>query len=673
MPNYPTINIKDMEEAKEVYTTDYTLVETETGTKKMQLKYLKGKTGDIGPKGEKGERGEIGAKGPQGIQGEKGIQGLKGDKGNVGEIGPKGEQGIQGPKGDKGEQGIQGERGLQGIQGIQGIPGSASLSIDDTKTNKQQTWSSDKINSNFTRIDKLEESTVSIILTEMDFANVQATSNGYFEDIKLQGKTLVNLAKYSSKLLTVSDSNIDNELDRSIGKVYTVMFNSDISDEGCRVGFLNKDNSTWRWSDIKFVSNGMFLIKVIDEDYGIFRVQAKGTTTNDVATKIRNVKLLILEGDYTQNPPLYFEGLKSVSEGVDEIVVSSVNENLVGEENILKDIYVDGTVNKFKNSKGTRSVVFRADKNTDYTISFDVDVNRSMFGLSNLYPVEGNTCDFVNNATVIKQNRVFKINSRNYKYVTFYFNNVDIDVNIQVSKGSEIKPYIPHKVDKKRILYLDPEDKTWKKPTLRECDTIEKHSDGKYYYYQRSIEYVLNGSEEWGDNSANETTIVFKLYAPNMKKNSKDILCDKFSPNLQGEVEKIAPALSDNGVMTLFIRINKSKLETPNLAGFKKWLQTNNVTVVYQLAQEKVFECTNIDLITYQNETNYVFSGGFISPKTTLKVHSNISNVVSLLQKKVSVLESYIDKMFKSVLSGDMRNIAEICYPEDFKRNVEVI
>ena len=79
-----------------------------------------------------------------------------------------------------------------------------------------------------------------------------------------------------------------------------------------------------------------------------------------------------------------------------------------------------------------------------------------------------------------------------------------------------------------------------------------------------------------------------------------------------------------------------------NIVDFKQWLQANNVTVVYQLAEEKIYECTNIDLITYANETNFIVESGVLSPRTTLKVHNNISNVVSLLQKKVSLLESNI-------------------------------
>ena len=81
-------------------------------------------------------------------------------------------------------------------------------------------------------------------------------------------------------------------------------------------------------------------------------------------------------------------------------------------------------------------------------------------------------------------------------------------------------------------------------------------------------------------------------------------------------------------------------------------LQANNVTVVYQLAEEKVYECTNIDLITYANETNYVVNCGAIVPKTTLKVMSNISNTVRELQRKVSTLESYIQHVMIDALNN---------------------
>ena len=50
-----------------------------------------------------------------------------------------------------------------------------------------------ELHNSLERVKKLEESTVSTVETGSNFTTVDATSNGYFEDVKLEGKTLVNL------------------------------------------------------------------------------------------------------------------------------------------------------------------------------------------------------------------------------------------------------------------------------------------------------------------------------------------------------------------------------------------------------------------------------------------------------------------------------------------------
>ena len=120
------------------------------------------------------------------------------------------------------------------------------------------------------------------------------------------------------------------------------------------------------------------------------------------------------------------------------------------------------------------------------------------------------------------------------------------------------------------------------------------------------------------------------------------------------------------------IRILKSRLSSQDTQGFKTWLQANPVTVVYQLAQEEIYECTNLDLITYPNETNLIVNSGAIQPRITLKVLSNVSNVVKLLQEKVSVLENKFIEGLKQVLAGDMMSLAHLLYPEDFENNHEI-
>ena len=328
--------------------------------------------------------------------------------------------------------------------------------------------------------------------------------------------------------------------------------------------------------------------------------------------------------------------ITSVGDGADEIVVSSVNKlgyrhNIAvaglspygiasnGVSYVLEDIEVGNlVVNNFKNSE--RMVVATYDSLELGTPAIE------RFELPK---------------TIGKQ--VVKI-SRKAKFALLYLS----PVYNETTKG-----YIYQEQDKKRLLYYNNETQAWEKPILRQWDSIEKHADGKYYYHKRSGEVVLNGSENWLLYDTNKiNTMSFKLLKLDVNPSAL-VISDKFNYNpisyLTFDEEAIKVATSET---LLYINILKSKLSTQNVTGFKQWLQANNVTVVYELAQEEVHECTNIDLITYANETNYVVNSGAIVPKTTLKVMTNISNVVRELQIKVSTLENYIQYVMLDALKN---------------------
>lgn len=325
------------------------------------------------------------------------------------------------------------------------------------------------LNKELDRVKKLEESTVSTVTTESDFTTVEATSNGYFEDVKLEGKTLVNLATQPTNNGSINHqyATISTVTNIKPSTEYTYIIRNNGS-ETLKL-YLNT-NGGFDWFDLDVEANSTVIgkAKTLPTIEGDIWLSLKKAETIE-----QNLQVVLLEGDHTQNPPSYFEGLKSVGDGVDEIVVESVN----------------------------------------------LDRTQS---------------------------------------------------------------------DKKRLLYYNEETQSWEKPILREWDSIEKHSDGKYYYHVRSKE----GDYVEGDESLNDCI-------------------------------------------------------------------TDLTVSVKKLAEEKVYECTNIDLITYNGETNFIVESGVLSPKTTLKVHSNISNVVSLLQKKVSLLESNVkasqEVQDMMILETDMR------------------
>lgn len=556
------------------------------------------------------------------------------------------------------------------------------------------------LNKELDRVKKLEESTVSTVETESDFTTVEATSNGYFEDVKLEGRTLVNLCThlYDQKHNSVIDkgsalnytkhphyTQCDFKLLQNLKQntTYTVVLNVTNFVEGMslQVNFYKYDE----WivcSNTEYVRNkGVHTVLLttnenIADHIRIGKMNDEVENLDEYTTLSKDI--IILEGDHTQNPPNgYIEGLKSVGQsattsedGADEIVVSSVNpygnlfdgELEVGSLNASGDTdwtsYVKTGLIRVKPSSEVICKIgkYKGENATSTDIRMaEYDMNKNFIKFS------GGTYK----ATVSDKTHYVKFAK---KLETSDDSRVDINAvsDVVVVYGNKLHD-IPHQSDKKRLLYYNEETQTWEKPILRQWDSIEKHANGKYYYHQRSGEVVLNGSESWKKSGYTiEGYSSFYINKPNNFDNN-NYICDKFNVMSSANWSNLASEFTCAGTSDINIRLLSTKLSTQDVEGFKQWLQANNVTVVYQLAQEKVYECINIDLITYANETNYIVSSGAIAPKTILKVHNNISNVVKILQEKVSLLESKFIEGLKQVLAGDMYSLAELLYPEDFE------
>ena len=496
------------------------------------------------------------------------------------------------------------------------------------------------LNKELDRVKKLEESTVSTVTTESDFTTVEQTTNGYFEDVKIEGKTLVNLVdRYD--YLTNQYYNT-SYLNRSLLKpntIYTVIVQNTCNND------IEVYCNEKLFKEVRFtIPANNFVIKKLSS---LSEMELKDTAflkNSRTQTEGFSYKAILLEGDHTQNPPSYFEGLKSVGQsattsddGVDEISVESVNENLFDIESYASHI----------NSLNDGVSKVELDGTTLKSILIGT-VGKNFFSFNR----RGSficTCEFVDATKWRVQSRTYdsgwttsqsiKLPFGTYDELKVFSSENTSIKNIQIKVSETNSLYVPHKSDKKRLLYYNNETQAWEKPILREWDSIEKHADGKYYYHKRSGEVVLNGSESWSS-TGNDICYGYQFSSQYENPISKvDVVCDKLLGirDTYGGNRVGLCVVSHNSKALIRVGVSQTSVED-----FKQWLQANNVTVVYQLAEEKVYECTNIDLITYANETNYIVESGAIAPKTTLKVHNNISNVVSLLQKKVSLLESNV-------------------------------
>lgn len=540
------------------------------------------------------------------------------------------------------------------------------------------------------RVKKLEETTVSTVETESSFTTVDATSNGYFEDVKLEGKTLVNICPKPSYAVgtgefidnVIINSNNVVEVTMQEGNYTGINFSSNVSKiqpnttytvvanvlentmtSGSFALIEMNDNTSFVSVNLPLGYKGVFIVKTTTrESYTLPRIQSMSSTTCISGEKLK-FSLMVLEGDHTNNPPEYFEGLMSVGQDVDEVSVESVNENLFDGQ--LIDGYINSLNLDFIDKGGVyKSVKTKLPPGT-YTLNFSKPINIVRQITDNTY--------FSPQGLLNVTKYVFNVNTYGTVVISFRdatsMSTLWDNSPIYLVRGNR-EALTLHQSNKKPLLYYNPTTETWEKPVLREWDSIEKHSDGKYYYHKRSGEVVLNGSEVGVSVTVKSNYVFYNVSAisPTPLSNST-ILCNNFVPGeAYGEgndTECIDIHVNGN----LHFNILKSKLSSHSLDGVISWLQSNPTTVVYQLAQEEVYECTNIDLMTYSGETNYIINSGAISPKSLLKVHNNISNVVKILQEKVSLLENTFIAGLRSVLAGDMYSLATILYPEDFEQN----
>ena len=516
--------------------------------------------------------------------------------------------------------------------------------------------------------------------TDKGYLVCKETKNGVIDDLKIEGKTLVNLApKYSirwthsgtwlSTFLVGTENSIGSSYkiiqDLKSNTEYTVIVNIKTNTQSGNINLNNYQQNTCVFKDSMYIKPSdigvkTFKVKTVDSfdhinpsDMVVLRSQSAGIASGE--TLIEDI--MILEGDHTQNPPSYFEGLKSVGQDVDEIEVSSSNKNLLNEveaEGYYRG-YVHGelTVNKDYNSVKGKVI-----PNTRYVLRTGGEISNSI----------SNLCFFDKNFKFISgiSNSVFDFTTpMNCRYITIAVPKAHKEVQLEL--GDTPTKYIPPQSDKKQILYYNENGELEPIQELHEWDSIEKHSDNKWYYHKRSGKVVLTQDNSFSNPTAPimNTTKVYQLL--NVAFNAKaQIICDKFKVETRDmwHIDEEAIWVNSNG--TLYIRINKSKLSTQDVQGFKQWLQTNNVTVVYQLAEEEVYELAPLHLDSYANETLILCNSGAISPKMEFSITSHINNLVLSNTKRINALEEKVFSALKQVLAGDMYSLAELLYPEDF-------
>lgn len=238
--------------------------------------------------------------------------------------------------------------------------------------------------------------------------------------------------------------------------------------------------------------------------------------------------------------------------------------------------------------------------------------------------------------------------------------------NVKLEKGKTVTPWMPSKNDNEYNLwrFLNKKEILMNEP-LRGLPNGTKDKyviiDGKWYIERNCGSKVFVGSndENWLTCGVNSTsrinTLAFSISLDNLAHNwisIGELICDKFKELSDGDLysSDIEGINSDsNGGGRLILAINKSKLSTQNVAGFKQWLQQNPTTIVYQLATP-TYEPIDYNPFEVYTDTTHISNNSIIpcnmiirnsgfncilKPNTTYTVSSN--NGLSSVTTKDSI------------------------------------
>ena len=540
--------------------------------------------------------------------------------------------------------------------------------------------------------------------TDKGYLVCKETKNGVIDDLKIEGKTLVNIHPKSTPSFAVSDSeNTGYNIVKREG--YIKVTGSDLGTTTYRyvnMGQIKLDmfkpNTPYTLVFTKLKGASYATLQdgnsqnpinnsiTIQDNVLAYTFRTKETYVKSsqilylwVDSNLTTIDIevedpMIFEGDLSANPPSgYIEGLKSVGEDVDKIEVLSCNENLFDTDGLTY-----GRVNSLVIGKYYNEVYLKSNNAQSRVIGLPVRLPQNS-NLKFYFKCEGYQIAhafFDENLRLVRDSswhpNAIAISPRGGEvYLGSYIRRDDNTVmsksdieyikqnaTIIASNNFESIVYTPHQSDKKQILFYNENGELEPVTELHKWDSIEKHSDNKWYYHKRSGKVVLNGSENWSivhlelDNTHRlGTNKLINCMKPNCT-----VICDKFTQQTDNQqYNNDIEGISTNAYSNLYIRISKSKLSTQDVEGFKQWLQANNVTVVYQLAQEKVYELAPLHLNSYANETLILCNSGAISPKMEFSITSHINELVKAYGERINLLE---EKVYQYMVTQNRMQLA---------------
>lgn len=377
--------------------------------------------------------------------------------------------------------------------------------------------------------------------------------------------------------------------------------------------------------------------------------------------------------------PTYFDGIKSVGEdaggeGVNKIEVLTRGKNLfdlgIGSITVNgitlvsdgKTITVSGTATAITRINILNEIKFVGSSDTCFNLGHMIKIKNNDYTFGG-YDFSGSKIGSIP-ITLIKEDRstyqqvdtddkiIVAMDDIYGAYIVFgEGDGGSYSFKVQLEEGTTATPYEPYTEDKINILMEN---------SLRRVNptVVDVYKEGSV---TRSINKVtFNGGEVgWSLQSQNTTQASFKIGIADIKQGfDTGVLSNIFEfayrawdvlePSNLGE-EGIA---SSNVTSEFFIRINKSRLATEDLAGFIIWLSENPTTVYYEM-ETPTTETINIETSEPNEPTgllplncfengSVVIDSGVIIPKFNYTVPLNFNSTVMDNNASIKSMKDYI-------------------------------
>lgn len=501
----------------------------------------------------------------------------------------------------------------------------ATVSKSLASTVQANTEEISKINNTIADIQGLKESQDFAYETDKGYLVCKDTQNGVVKDLKIYGKSLVNLCNnnftnvvaglyYSNVLKERIDVNkvvsinafIDSSLDRAYLKwaVYGVLDDNSV---------LPIKTYTGDFSPIKMTLPNQY------KEYRVYLQNKNGDAY--IPFDINKIKITFVNENV--NIDSYFEGITSVGNG-NKVEVSTHSKNIV-KNVVMGSITSEGILTNEPISNRTDKC--KIHPNTVYNFSKSGvarNCNKYYYDYNGKYIGQ----DFVNGTKPI-----FTTPSNAYQVVLTWGTSLE-EGKYQLERGDLITDFVEYKEDKKTILFKDT-DNTWKPVTeLNEWDVLDTT---KNITTLGSYKFTVKGTEDWKLASSGATITRFQLVVNEMQGNRNPLICDKLPLKTNYEDMTKEGCFTSVSGNALYVDILSSKANTVEL--FKTYLANNNISFVAKSTTIKECEINPIYPDSYDNETMILIYSGVVSPRASFKITSSLPNFLSNVEDRISWLE----------------------------------